>query len=156
MARKAKFKRREIPPDPIYKDVTVHKLINNVMMDGKKTLAQKIVYRAFDIVREKKKSDPLIIWKKALENVKPLMETRSRRVGGATYQVPMDVHPRRSLQLGIKWIVKAARARGERGFINRLANEIMDAAEGKGGAVKKKEETHKIAEANKAFIHYRW
>lgn len=156
MSRKGKFKRRETFPDPVHNDVTVQKLINNIMWDGKKTLAEKLVYGAFDIIRDSKKDDPLKIWKKTLENVKPLVETRSRRVGGATYQVPVEVPARRSLQLAIKWIVRSARQRGERGFVNRLAAEIIDASEGKGGAVKKREEVHRMAEANKAFIHYRW
>ncbi len=156
MSRRGKYKKREVPPDPIYNDESVHKLINNIMWDGKKTVAEKIVYGAFDIVRERKKDNPLKVWKMALENVKPIMETKSRRVGGATYQVPVEVPPDRRLKLAIKWIVRAARSRSEKRMVDRLANEIMDASEGKGGAVRKREEVHRIAESNKAFIHYRW
>ncbi|WP_457680563.1 30S ribosomal protein S7 [Thermovibrio sp.] len=156
MPRKGPVPPREILPDPVYGDKLVAKLINKVMKDGKKSKAEKIVYGAFDIIREKLGEDPLKVFHKAVENVKPLMEVRPRRVGGATYQVPMEVNERRQMHLALKWLVDAARARSERGMVNRLANEIIDAYNERGGAFKKKEDTHKMAEANKAFAHYRW
>ncbi|ADU96226.1 30S ribosomal protein S7 [Thermovibrio ammonificans] len=156
MPRKGPVPPREILPDPVYGDKLVAKLINKVMKDGKKSKAEKIVYGAFDIIKEKLGEDPLKVFHKAVENVKPLMEVRPRRVGGATYQVPMEVNERRQIHLALKWIVDAARARSERGMVNRLANELIDAYNERGGAFKKKEDTHKMAEANKAFAHYRW
>jgi small subunit ribosomal protein S7 len=156
MPRKGPVPPREVLPDPIYGDKLVSKLINKVMKDGKKSKAEKIVYGAFDIVKEKLGEDPLKVFHKAVENVKPLMEVRPRRVGGATYQVPMEVNERRQIHLALKWLVDAARARSERGMVNKLANEIIDAYNERGGAFKKKEDTHKMAEANKAFAHYRW
>ncbi|RKQ60368.1 SSU ribosomal protein S7P [Thermovibrio guaymasensis] len=156
MPRKGPVPPREILPDPVYGDKLVAKLINKVMKDGKKSKAEKIVYGAFDIIREKLGEDPLKVFHKAVENVKPLMEVRPRRVGGATYQVPMEVSERRQMHLALKWLVDAARARSERGMVNKLANEIIDAYNERGGAFKKKEDTHKMAEANKAFAHYRW
>jgi len=156
MPRKGPVPPREVLPDPVYGDRLVAKLINKVMKDGKKSKAEKIVYGAFDIIREKLGEDPLKVFHKAVENVKPLMEVRPRRVGGATYQVPMEVNERRQMHLALKWLVDAARARSERGMVNRLANEIIDAYNERGGAFKKKEDTHKMAEANKAFAHYRW
>ncbi|WP_456341512.1 30S ribosomal protein S7 [Thermovibrio sp.] len=156
MPRKGPVPPREILPDPVYGDKLVAKLINKVMKDGKKSKAEKIVYGAFDIIREKLGEDPLKVFHKAVENVKPLMEVRPRRVGGATYQVPMEVNERRQMHLALKWLVDAARARSERGMVNKLANEIIDAYNERGGAFKKKEDTHKMAEANKAFAHYRW
>ncbi len=157
MPRKGKVKAREIKPDIIYGSVEVEKLINKVMVDGKKSLARWIVYSVFDIIKEKTGKEPLEVFKKALENVQPDWEVRSRRVGGATYQIPVECLPKRKLHLGLKFIVESARERKDkRTAIDRLAAEIMDAAEGKGEAIKKKEELHKIAEANKTFAHYRW
>ncbi len=156
MPRKGPVPPREILPDPVYGDKLVAKLINKVMKDGKKSKAEKIVYGAFEIIREKLGEDPLKVFHKAVENVKPIMEVRPRRVGGATYQVPMEVNERRQIHLALKWIVDAARARSERGMVNKLANELIDAYNERGGAFKKKEDTHKMAEANKAFAHYRW
>ena len=156
MPRKGPVPPREILPDPVYGDKLVAKLINKVMKDGKKSKAEKIVYGAFEIIREKLGEDPLKVFHKAVENVKPIMEVRPRRVGGATYQVPMEVNERRQIHLALKWIVDAARARSERGMVNRLANELIDAYNERGGAFKKREDTHRMAEANKAFAHYRW
>jgi small subunit ribosomal protein S7 len=156
MPRRGPVPPREIPPDPVYGDKLVAKLINKVMKDGKKSKAEKIVYGAFDLIREKLGEDPLKVFHKAVENVKPIMEVRPRRVGGATYQVPMEVNERRQIHLALKWIVDAARARSERGMVNKLANELIDAYNERGGAFKKKEEVHRMAEANKAFAHYRW
>jgi len=157
MPRKGKVKPREIKPDIVYGSVEVEKLINKVMKDGKKSLARWIVYSAFDIIREKTGKDPLEVFKKALENVQPEWEIRSRRVGGATYQIPIECIPRRKLHLGLKFIVESAREREDkRTMIEKLAQEIIDASEGKGNAVKKKEELHKLAEQNRAFAHYRW
>lgn len=156
MARRRAAKKREIPPDPVYGDVLVEKFINYVMWDGKKTLARKIVYGAFEIIKNKMGREPLEVFHRALENVKPRMEVRPRRVGGATFQVPMDVRPERQISLGLRWIVRAARERPERRMVDRVAAELMDAYGNKGGAVKKKEDVHRMAEANKAFAHYRW
>jgi small subunit ribosomal protein S7 len=156
MARRKRAVKREIPPDPVYKSPLVEKLINYVMWDGKKTLARRIVYKAFEEIQKKTGKHPLEVFEKAMENVKPLMEVRPRRVGGATYQVPMEVRPERQIALSLRWIVNFARERGERTMIERLANEILDAYNNRGGAVKKKEDVHKMAEANKAFAHYRW
>lgn len=147
---------RDVAPDPVFKSKVVTRFINNLMWDGKKSLAQKIFYKAMDRIREKTGEDPMRILEKALDNVKPEIEVRPRRVGGATYQVPVEVQPRRQLSLAIKWIVRAARSRGERRMIDRLANELMDAAQGRGEAVKIRENTHRMAEANKVFAHYRW
>ncbi|MFZ8805414.1 MAG: 30S ribosomal protein S7 [Candidatus Calescibacterium sp.] len=157
MPRKGKVEVREIKPDLVYGSVEVEKLINKIMYDGKKSLARYIVYSAFDLIRKVTGQDPLEVFKKALENVKPEMEVRSRRVGGATYQIPVECIDRRKLHLGLKFLVEAARERKDkRTMIEKLAYEIMDAAAGKGEAVKKKEELHKIAEANRTFAHYRW
>jgi len=156
MPRRGHVVRREVPEDPVYNDKLVTKLINKVMYDGKKGIAQKICYSAFDIVAKKTGKDPLEVFQEAMKNVMPVVEVRPRRVGGATYQVPTDVRSERRYALGIRWIVDFARKRGERTMAERLAGEIMDAANNIGGAVKKKEETHKMAEANKAFAHYRW
>jgi len=147
---------RDVPPDPVFHSKVVTRFINNLMWDGKKSLAQRIFYSAMDLVRQKTGEDPMKILEQALNNVKPEMEVRPRRVGGATFQVPMEVRPRRQLSLAIKWIIQAARNRGERRMIDRLANEIMDAAQGRGEAVKTRENTHRMAEANKVFAHYRW
>lgn len=156
MPRRGPVPKRQIPPDPVYKDVLVAKLINKVMKDGKKSLAEKIVYKAFDLIKEKTGEHPLTIFKKAIDNVKPVLEVRPRRVGGATYQVPIEVPEHRQISLALRWIVQFARERGERTMIERLANEIIDAYNGRGASVKKKEDTHKMAEANRAFAHYRW
>jgi small subunit ribosomal protein S7 len=156
MPRRGHVVRRDVQEDPLYKDKLVTKLINKVMYDGKKGIAQKICYGAFDIVKQKTGKDPLEVFHEALKNVMPVLEVRPRRVGGATYQVPMEVRQERRLSLGIRWLVEYARNRGERTMKEKLAAEIMDAANNTGGAVKKKEETHKMAEANKAFAHYRW
>lgn len=156
MPRRGSVPKREVLPDPLYNDKVVTKLINKIMYDGKKGIAQKICYGAFDIIREKTGKDPLEVFQQALNNVMPVLEVRARRVGGATYQVPMEVRPDRRQALGIRWLVNYARLRGEKTMKERLAAEIMDAANGMGGAFKKKEDTHKMAEANKAFAHYRW
>jgi len=157
MPRKGKVKTREINPDIVFGSVEVEKLINKVMKDGKKSLARWIVYSAFDIIREKTGKDPFEVFKKALENAQPEWEIRSRRVGGATYQIPIECIPKRKLHLGLKFIVESAREREDkRTMIEKLAQEIIDASEGKGNAVKKKEELHKLAEQNRAFAHYRW
>ncbi len=154
--RKGNFK-REVIPDPVYKDVIVSKFINMVMFDGKKALAQQVVYSAFDQLKDKiPGEEPLSIFKKALENCKPSLEVRSRRVGGATYQVPMDVRPVRKTALAMRWLVDYARERGEKDMALRLAGEFMDAFNNRGNAIKKREDVHKMAEANKAFAHYRW
>ena len=156
MPRKGNTAKRDVLPDPLYNNKVVTKLINNIMLDGKKGVAQQIVYDAFDIVKEKTGKNPLEVFNTAMENIMPLLEVKARRVGGATYQVPMDVRPDRKQTLGLRWLTTYARARGERTMRERLAGEIMDAANGTGGAVKKREDTHKMAEANKAFAHYRW
>ena len=148
--------KREVLPDPIYGSKLVSKLINNVMLDGKKGVAQKIVYDAFDIVKEKSGKDPLEVYQEAMENIMPLLEVKARRVGGSNYQVPMEVRPERRTTLGLRWLTLYARQRSEKTMKERLANEILDAVNNQGGAVKKKEDTHKMAEANKAFAHYRW
>jgi small subunit ribosomal protein S7 len=140
----------------MYNDRVVTKLINNIMLDGKKGTAQKICYGAFDIIRDKTGNDPLDVFKQALDNIMPVLEVKARRVGGSTYQVPIEVRPERRQALGLRWMVSYARRRGERTMRERLAGEIMDAVNGMGGAFKKKEDTHKMADANKAFAHYRW
>ena len=156
MPRKGFIAKREVLPDPIYKDVIVTKLINNIMLDGKKGVAQKIVYDAFEIVHDKTGKDALDAFKEAMDNIMPVLEVKARRVGGATYQVPMEVRPERRQTLGLRWLTLYSRNRSEKTMKERLANEIMDAINGTGGAVKKREDTHKMAEANKAFAHYRW
>ena len=154
--RKGYVAKRDVLPDPIYNDKVVTKLINNIMIDGKKGIAQKICYGAFDIIKEKTGKDPLEVFEQALNNVMPVLEVKARRVGGATYQVPVEVRPERRQALGLRWLVNYARLRGERTMKERLAAEILDATNSMGGAYKKKEDTHKMAEANKAFAHYRW
>jgi small subunit ribosomal protein S7 len=154
--RKKQAVKRDILADPIYGSKNVSKLINQVMQDGKKGKAQTIVYKAFDIVKENTGKDPNEVFENALENVKPALEVKSRRVGGANYQVPTEVREERSLSLGLRWLVDNAKKRGGHTMYENLANEITDAANGTGGAVKKREDTHKMAEANKAFAHYRW
>jgi small subunit ribosomal protein S7 len=157
MPRKGRVPLREVGPDPIFQNVMVHRLINKVMTRGKKSLAARTVYRAFTVVREKSGQDPDKVFEKALGNIMPVVEVRPRRVGGATYQVPIEVRPERRSSLGIRWLVGYARARKDRRtFFERLAAEIMDASTGQGSSVKKREDTHKMAEANKAFAHYRW
>ena len=156
MPRKGNIPKREVLPDPLYNDVVVTKLINNIMLDGKKGVAQKIVYDAFDIVKEKSGKEPLEVFNEAMNNIMPLLEVKARRVCGATYQVPMEVRPERKQTLGLRWLTTYSRARNERTMRERLAGEILDAANATGGAVKKREDTHKMAEANKAFAHYRW
>lgn len=156
MPRKGHVPKRDVLPDPVYNDKVVTKLINNIMLDGKKGVAQRICYEAFDIVKEKTGKDPLEVFQQAMNNVMPVLEVKARRVGGATYQVPMEVRPDRRQALGLRWLVSYARTRSEKTMKERLAGEIMDAVNGLGGAFKKKEDTHKMAEANKAFAHYRW
>lgn len=156
MPRKGFIAKREVLADPIYNSVVVTKLINNIMLDGKKGVAQKIVYDAFDIIKEKTGKDPLEAFSEAMDNIMPVLEVKARRVGGSTYQVPMEVRPERRQTLGLRWLTRYSRERNERTMRERLANEIIDAVNGAGGAVKKREDTHKMAEANKAFAHYRW
>jgi small subunit ribosomal protein S7 len=156
MPRKRVVSRRDLMPDPKYHNVLAAKFINNMMKKGKKSVAQSILYKSFDIIEDKTKKDPLEIFQKALENVKPAVEVKSRRVGGSTYQVPQEVRPARRQALSIRWIIGFARARGEKTMAAKLAGELMDAASGRGAAIKKKDDTHRMAEANKAFAHYRW
>ena len=156
MPRRGNVPKREILPDPIYNSVLVTKLVNSIMLDGKKGVAQKVVYGAFDIVKEQTGKEPLEVFTTAMDNIMPSLEVKARRVGGATYQVPMDVRPVRRQTLGLRWLTTYARARSERTMAERLANEIMDAANNTGSAVKKREDTHKMAESNKAFAHFRW
>ncbi|MGQ9455627.1 MAG: 30S ribosomal protein S7 [Armatimonadota bacterium] len=156
MPRKGPVKRREISPDPVYGSRLVTKLINRVMKDGKKSVAEKIVYGAFEIIEEKTKRKGSEVFEEALKNVMPVIEVRPRRVGGATYQVPVEVRPDRRVSLGIRWIVLSARKRPGHTMIERLAGELLDAANNTGASVKKKDDTHRMAEANKAFAHYRW
>ena len=156
MPRKGNTPKREVLPDPVYGNIVVSKLINSIMLDGKKSTAQKIVYGAFDQIKEKTGEDPLDVFNKAMENIMPELEVKARRVGGANYQVPIEVRPARRQTLGLRWLTQYTRARGERTMAERLAKEIMDAANGTGASVKKREDTHKMAEANKAFAHFRW
>ncbi|HHT50234.1 MAG TPA: 30S ribosomal protein S7 [Eubacteriaceae bacterium] len=156
MPRKGPIPKREVLKDPLYDSTLVTKLINNIMLDGKRGLAQRIVYGAFDKVAEKTGRDALEVFEEALNNVSPVLEVKARRVGGATYQVPMEVRPDRRQALGLRWITVYSRKRGEKTMIDRLAGEILDAINNTGASVKKKEEMHKMAEANKAFAHYRW
>ncbi len=156
MPRKGHVTKREVLPDPLYKSKNVTKLINSIMLDGKKGVAQKIVYGAFDKVAEKTGKDPIEAFEEAMNNIMPVLEVKARRVGGATYQVPMEIRPDRRRTLGLRWLTVYSRKRGEKTMVDRLAGEIMDALNNAGGACKKKEETHKMAEANKAFSHYKW
>lgn len=156
MPRRGNITKRDVLADPIYSSKMVTRLVNSIMYDGKKGVAQKIVYGAFDIVKEKTGNDPLEMFEKALENIMPQLEVKARRVGGSTYQVPMEVRPERRKTLGLRWLTTYSRARNERTMRERLAGEIMDAVNGSGGAVKKREDTHKMADANKAFAHYRY
>ena len=154
--RKRRAVKRDVLADPIYNSKVVTKLINRMMIGGKRGKAEKILYDAFDIIKEKTGENPLDVFNKALENIKPLLEVKSRRVGGSNYQVPMEVSADRSQALGLRWLVNYARLRGGKGMAENLANEIIDASNGTGAAVKKREDTHRMAEANKAFAHYRW
>lgn len=156
MPRKGHVAKREVLPDPLYKSTLVTKLINSIMLDGKKGVAEKIVYGAFEKVGEKTGREPLEVFEEALNNIMPVLEVKARRVGGATYQVPMDIRPDRRRTLGLRWLTTYSRKRGEKAMEERLAGEILDALNNAGGACKKKEETHKMAEANKAFSHYKW
>ncbi len=156
MPRRGFIAKREVLADPLYNSVVVTKLINNIMLDGKRGVAQRIVYDAFEIVGEKTGKNPVDAFAEAMDNIMPVLEVKARRVGGANYQVPIEVRPDRRQTLGLRWLTAYARARGERTMKERLANEIMDAINNTGGAVKKREDTHKMAEANKAFAHYRW
>ena len=156
MPRRAAANRREVQPDAVYNNRLVTQLINKVLLDGKKATAERIVYTAFEIVAEKSEGDALATFKKAMDNVRPTLEVKPKRVGGATYQVPMEVNSRRSTALGIRWIVNFSRARKEKTMAERLANEILDASNGLGASVKKREDVFKMAEANRAFSHYRW
>ena len=154
--RKRRATKRDVLVDPIYNSKLVTRLINQVMLDGKKGVAQKIIYNAFDLVKEKTGNDPIEVFDKAMENIKPALEVKSRRVGGANYQVPMEVRSDRSTALGLRWLVQYSRLRGGHSMSENLANEIIDASNNTGAAVKKREDTHRMAEANKAFAHYRW
>ena len=154
--RKRRAEKRDVLADPIYNSKLVTKLINQIMVDGKKGNAQKILYEAFDIVKEKTNRDPMEVFEEAMKNIKPALEVKSKRVGGANYQVPMEVRPERSQALALRWLVNYARLRGGHSMAENLANEIIDAAAGTGAAVKKREDTHRMAEANKAFAHYKW
>ncbi len=156
MPRRGNVPKREILPDPVYNSVLVTKLVNSIMLDGKKGVAQKVVYGAFDIVKDKTGKEPLDVFQQALENIMPTLEVKARRVGGATYQVPIEVRPARRQTLGLRWLTNYTRARGEKTMKEKLAGEIMDAANNTGASVKKREETHRMAESNKAFAHFRW
>lgn len=156
MPRKGPVAKRDVLPDPIYNSKLVTRLVNKIMIDGKRGKAQTILYSAFDIIRERTGKDPMEVFEQALKNIMPVLEVRARRVGGANYQVPVEVRPERRTTLGLRWLVNYARLRGEKTMEERLANEIMDAANNTGASVKKREDTHKMAEANKAFAHYRW
>ena len=154
--RRGNVPKREVLPDPVYGSVVVAKLINSIMLDGKKGVAQKIVYDAFETIKAKTGEEPMEVFNKAMNNIMPQVEVKARRIGGANYQVPIEVRPERRQTLGLRWLTKYTRARGERTMSDRLANELMDAANGLGGSVKKKDDTHKMAEANRAFAHYRF
>ena len=156
MPRKGYIAKREVLPDPVYNSKVVTKLVNNIMLNGKKSVAQKIVYGAFDIVKEKEQRDPLEVFEEALNNIMPVLEVKARRVGGATYQVPLEIRPERRQTFGLRWLVRYERTRHEKTMSEKLAGEIIDAINGNGGAFKKKEDTHRMAEANKAFAHYKW
>jgi len=154
--RRRKAERRQVSPDPVYHDELVARFVNAVMISGKKNVAQHIVYNAFEVIEEKTEESGVEIFKKAVNNVAPMVEVRSRRVGGATYQVPIEVRPDRRMTLAFRWIIQYARARNDRSMANRLANELLSAARGEGGSIKKKDDTHRMAEANKAFAHFRF
>lgn len=156
MSRRHAAEKRQVLPDPKFGDLVVTKFVNSLMFDGKKSVAERILYGAFDMMQEKAKADPIVMFHEALDNVKPAVEVRSRRVGGATYQVPVEVRATRAQALAIRWIIDMARKRNENTMVERLAGELMDAASNRGASIKKREDTHKMAEANKAFSHYRW
>jgi len=156
MPRKGTVERREVKADPIFANPLVEKFINCVMYEGKRTVAQGIVYDAFELMKERSNDDPLKVFRKAVDNVKPVLEVKTRRVGGANYQVPVEVNKNRQTSLSLRWIIGYARARGEKSMVERLAAELLDAANNRGGAIKKRDDTHRMAEANKAFAHYRW
>ena len=156
MPRKGHVAKRDVLPDPIYNSKLVSRLINNIMQDGKKGTAQTILYNAFDIIAEKTGREPMEVFEEAIENIMPVLEVKARRIGGANYQVPVEVRPERRITLGLRWLVQYSRSSGEKTMEQRLANEIIDAANNTGASVKKREDTHKMAEANKAFAHYRW
>ena len=156
MSRRRRAEKREVLPDPKFNDVVLSKFMNSLMYEGKKSVAEGIVYGAFDRIGQRGGQDPIRVFHEALDNVKPDLEVRSRRVGGATYQVPVEVRPDRKLALAMRWIISAARSRNETTMVDKLSNELMDAAQNRGSAVKKREDTHRMAEANKAFAHYRW
>ncbi len=156
MPRKGSVPKRVLLPDPVYNDITVTRLINYIMLDGKRGIAQKIVYDAFDIIKQKTDRDALEVFREALDNIMPVLEVKARRVGGATYQVPMEVRQDRRLALGLRWLVNFTRNRGEKTMKEKLAAEILDAVNNTGASIKKKEDVHKMAEANRAFAHYRW
>lgn len=156
MPRKGHVAKRDVLPDPIYNSKLVSRLINNIMQDGKKGTAQTILYNAFDIIAEKTGREPMEVFEEAIENIMPVLEVKARRIGGANYQVPVEVRPERRITLGLRWLVQYSRSRGEKTMEQRLANEIIDAANNTGASVKKREDTHKMAEANKAFAHYQW
>ena len=156
MPRRREVPKRVILPDPLYNSQLVTKFVNVVMKDGKKSVAEQLLYRALETIRERTEDDPVKVFKKAVDNVKPAVEVKSRRVGGSTYQVPIEVRPSRRLALSMRWLINSAKSRGEKTMDLRLANELMDAAQNRGAAIKKKDDTHRMAEANKAFAHYRW
>ena len=156
MPRKGRVSKRERLPDPKYNDVLLQRFVNSVMWDGKKSLARRLVYNAFGLIEKRVKEDPIKVFHKAMDNVKPELEVKARRVGGATYQVPVEVRLDRKMSLAIRWILRYARERSEKTMVERLAGELIDAYNNRGGAIKKREDTHKMAEANKAFAHYRW
>ncbi len=156
MSRRHRAEKREVNPDPKFGDLVVTKFMNSLMIDGKKSAAERIVYGAFDLVEERTKQDPVGVFHTALDNIRPAVEVRSRRVGGATYQVPVEVRTERQQALAIRWLITAARGRGENTMVDRLSGELMDAHNGRGQAVKKREDTHRMADANRAFSHYRW
>jgi small subunit ribosomal protein S7 len=156
MPRRREVPKLEVLPDPLYNSQLVTKFVNVIMEDGKKAVAERILYDALEVIRQRTNDDPMKVFKKAIENVKPAVEVKSRRVGGSTYQVPVEVRPTRKLALSMRWIITTASGRGEKTMRARLAGELMDAAENRGGAIKKKDDTHRMAEANKAFAHYRW
>jgi len=156
MPRKAHIVKREIVPDAVYQSTLISKFVNCMMYGGKKSTAQHILYNAMDVIQQKTQDDPLKLFKKAIENIKPVLEVKSRRVGGSTYQVPVEVNPARRTSLAIRWILQYSRSRGEKSMDEKLAGELMDAANNRGNSIKKKEDTHRMAEANKAFAHYRW
>lgn len=156
MPRKGNVPKREVLPDPVYGSVSVSKLVNSIMLDGKKGTAQAIVYGAFDMIKAQTGEEPLEVFEKAMNNIMPVLEVKAKRIGGANYQVPVEVRPERRQTLGLRWLTKYTRARGERTMAERLAKELMDAANNTGASVKKKEDTHKMADANRAFAHFRW